>query len=98
MEADKSSKLLLKQYGLLAGILIVLFAIAAAVVLLSENKWHSGLKEEIEQVLEEEEPGEWAVGDYMPIKAPVALSSACFAAKNRKTGARSLVLILRIET
>ena len=98
MDTENSSKKLLKQYGIFAGIIIGLFALLTCVILLSENKWQNGLKEEISRVLEEEAPGEWIVGEYIEINAPVALSSACFQVRRKDNGAKKYALIVRIET
>ena len=98
MAVENSSKKLLKQYGIFAGVLLGMFALLILVIVFSENKWRTGLKSRIEQVLEKEEPAKWSVGDYVEIKAPVALSAACFQARRKDTGTKGYVLMLRIET
>ena len=98
MAVENSSKKLLKQYGIFAGILLGMFALLILVIIFSENKWRTGLKNKVEQVLEEKEPAKWSVGDYVEIKAPVALSAACFQARRKDTGAKGYVLMLRVET
>jgi hypothetical protein len=98
MAVENSSKKLLKQYGIFAGILLGMFALLILVIFFSENARRTGLKNKIEQVLEEEEPATWSVGDYVEIKAPVALSAACFQARKKDTGTKGYVLMLRIET
>lgn len=98
MAVENSSKKLLKQYGIFTGILLGMFALLILVIFFSENKWRTGLKSKIEQVLEEKEPAKWSVGDYVEIKAPIALSAACFQARRKDTGAKGYALMLRIET
>jgi hypothetical protein len=98
MDTEKSSNELLKQYGILVGIIIGMFALLTVVIVLSENKWKNGLKDEIGRVLEEEEPGEWIVGEYIGLKTPEALSASCFQVRRKDNGAKGYALMLRIET
>jgi hypothetical protein len=98
MDTDNSSNKLLTQYGILAGVIAGIFVILAVSIIFSENVRHNGQKEAISSVLEEEEPGEWIIGDYVGIKAPVALSAACFQVRRKDNGAKGYVLMLRIET
>ncbi len=98
MDTENSSKKLLKEYGILAGALVGIFALLIVFVVLSENEWRTGLKEKVGTVLEEEEPGEWIIGEYVGIKAPAALSAACFQVRRKDSGAKGYVLMLRIET
>lgn len=98
MDTENSSKKLLKEYGILAGAVTGIFALLIVFVVLSRNDWRNGLKEKIGTVLEEEEPGEWIVGDYVGINAPAALSASCFQVRRRDSGAKGYVLMLRIET
>ncbi|MCK9168971.1 MAG: hypothetical protein M0P01_01000 [Treponema sp.] len=98
MDTENSSKKLLKQYGILAGIIVGLFGLLTGIIVLSENKWHTGLREEIIDVLEEKAPGEWIVGEYVGINAPIALNSVCFQVRRKDNGARKYAVLIRIET
>jgi hypothetical protein len=98
MDTEKSSKKLLREYGILAGIIAGMFAVLIVFVVLSRGEWQNGLKEKISEVLEEEEPGKWIMGDYVGINAPVSLSTACFQVRERANGSKGYVLMLRIET
>jgi hypothetical protein len=98
MDTENSSKKLLRQYGILAGFIAGMFGILIAVIVLSRSSWQNGLKTAVTQVLEEEEPGQWIVGNYVRINAPVSLSAACFETRRKDNGARGYVLMMRIET
>lgn len=95
---DDASKKLLREYGIFAGSLIVMISILGLSVFLSRKSWEEGLKRDITQVIDKEAPGQWTVGEYMKIKAPAAMSAACFRGRNTKSGARVYLIIARIET
>ena len=95
---DDTSKKLLREYGIFAGLLIVMISILGLSVVLSRRNWEEGLKKDITQVIEKEAPGQWTVGEFMKIKAPAAMSAACFRGRNTKSGARVYLIIARIET
>ncbi len=100
METEKpfSYKNFFKNYGLFLAIIAVLFLILFYSIYISRKPWQKYLKTKVEQVLDENEPNGWAVGNYIQIDNPFSLNAACFEARYRKTGEVYSVIILRIQT
>ena len=76
----------------------VLFIFLFYSIFISRKPWQKYLKTQIENVLEENEPNKWLVGNYIPINNPFTLSSACYEAKLKKSGEVYKVVIIRIQT
>lgn len=98
MTEEKTSKQLLKIYGIASGILLVMAAILAVMIFASARSWQNGLRQKTAEVLEREEPGIWSVGDFVKINSPFSLSCACYKLRKKSGGEKTYAVILRIST
>ena len=92
-----SNKNFFKNYGIFLLILIISFLVLIYMVYLSKGFWKDNLKNSIETVLEEKQPGEWIINDYIDIKNPMTTNAAAYNIVN-KNGTEAKAVILRIIT
>ncbi|GEM_PF-4756109 len=87
------SKFFLKTSGILLGIFIVMSAILIGLIYASRSSWQDGLKENTQRKLTEVLGREISLGEYVPVKSSITLSSACWKISNSSQYA----LVLRIQ-
>lgn len=86
------------KFGILSAFLAIIFGILVYSVVLSRKFWNKNLKVCIEKILDENDTGNWIVGNSVPIKNPSSVNAACFEATNRRQGSSYKVVILRVTT
>ncbi|MBQ5877743.1 MAG: hypothetical protein IIW71_08095, partial [Treponema sp.] len=52
-------------YGIFIGILVVFFGILIGMIFLSRTSWKNGIKSEVQVVLNEANPNQWIVGNFI---------------------------------
>lgn len=95
-ENNKSSSVL-KSYGILILMLLLIFTVLVYFISISRKSWESGLKTCVENVLEEKYGNEWTVGDFVQIDNPIAVNAACYRIKNSE-GINGRAVIIKIAT
>lgn len=86
------------DFGIFLGMIIICFLIIFYAARLSKKSWQKNLLTSIEQVLDENESNTWTVGNYVQINNPLALTTVCYEAQNRKTGVLAKVVLMRVQT
>lgn len=95
METKFDYKKFFINYGILVGIIAVIFLVMIYTIKLSKKSWQNNLKVCVEKVLEENEPNTWNIETFVPIENPLSLSAACYEISNRKTGLKKSAVIIR---
>ena len=93
--SEVSYKKFFKNYGLFVAILTVVFGILAYTSKVAQKKWQVSLKETVENVLEENNPSVWSVGNNVKINNVFSLSAACYEVRNKSKGGVCLAVIIR---
>lgn len=86
------------RYGIVMGMLCVLFGLMVLFILVSRPSWRNGLRAEVEQVLEMSDPGEFIVGDFELLSSPVSTSCAAYSIQSKSTGESLHAVIARVTT
>jgi hypothetical protein len=79
-------KELLKRLGVFFGSMIAVFALLFGGTLLTRNVWRQGLHENVEIVFDTAFSGQWGIGEYIPLKTPMGVSSAVFRVYSEAAG------------
>lgn len=90
-------KKLLSKYGIFCAFLTVLFVILAIATTFSRDSWKSGLKDEISEVLSENELDMVTVGEWVKVKTALSVSLSLYDASSND-GQISHVAIVRVPT
>ena len=85
-------------FGCFIGIIVFFIAVLTGMIKLSEKKWTSGLKNAVQNVLDENEPGVWKVGDSIPLDSAFSTSAGLFELRSTESAEKNCVLIIRIAT
>ena len=85
-------------FGCFIGILVFFSAVLTGMIKLSEKKWNSGLKETVQAVLEEKNPGLWIVGDSVPLNSTFSTSANMFELRNKESAEKYRAVIIRTAT
>lgn len=93
-----SNKVFFKKYGIFVGILAFIFGISIYSIKSTSKYWNRYLQFSVEDVLETSAPDTWTVGNAISINNPLAMNSALFEIRNRKTGTVYSAIIIRIQT
>ncbi|MBQ9238309.1 MAG: hypothetical protein IJ191_03215 [Treponema sp.] len=89
---------LVKQFGLVAGFCICSLLVIGVLVRLSQSSWQNKLRLRVQATLDEASFGEWMVGRFVPIAAPLSLQAACYAIYTGAEPSGHYALIIRIQT
>jgi len=87
-----------KNYGILSAIIVTVFVVLFYSVHLSRKSWNENLKKSVESVLNENSPGEWKVGDYIPLKNNLSTNAAAYKIKNNRNSESAFAVIVRTAT
>ena len=85
-------------FGCFIGIIVFFIAVLTGMIKLSEKKWTSGLKNAVQNVLDENEPGVWKVGNSIPLDSAFSTSAGLFELRSTESAEKNCVLIIRIAT
>ena len=85
-------------FGCFIGIIVFFLAVLVGMIKLSEKKWDSGLRESVQNVLDEKNPGIWTVGNSVPLNSPFSTSAALFELRSSESAEKYYALIIRITT
>lgn len=92
-----SYKKFFRNYAIVAAFLIVSFVILIYSVKLTQKKWISGLKNSVENVLNEN-GDDWQVLDNIEIKSPMTTNAAAYNIVNIKSKEICQAVIVRVTT
>jgi hypothetical protein len=95
--ADRSLNIMIKKYGLFAGILCIMFFILIIMTLMTRKSWDKGLQMQTQTVLDSFYTGGYIVGDAVQLNSPFAVSAACFKVRF-SSGQEGYAVILRMVT
>ncbi len=98
MMENISYKDFFKKYLIFTLVIGIIFLITSYIVKITQKHWAINLSSNVEKVLEENESGQWILGNEIKIYNPMSLNGACFEARYRKTGDIYNVLIIRINS
>ncbi|MCR5063331.1 MAG: hypothetical protein K6A89_08625 [Treponema sp.] len=100
--SDKMAKISNKdffiKYGILVGVITVLFFLMFYTVKISNKSWNKYLRSNIEITLEENEPNTWTVDNPIKINNSFAMNAAGFDVRNRKNGETRKAVIIRVQS
>ncbi len=85
-------------FGIFLGILIIFFAILFAMIKVSEKSWTEGLKNSVQNVLEQKSSGEWIVGNAIPLNSTFSTSASLYELRNKEKTDKYYAIIIRITT
>ena len=86
------------SYGILTGILAAMMMILLLFTIISRKSWRNGLREEVIQVLEQEESS-YKVGDWVKLSNPFTTSSGVYKISEKGNSNKWLyAIIIRITT
>ncbi|MEE0885914.1 MAG: hypothetical protein UIB61_03335 [Treponema sp.] len=85
-------------FGCFIGILVFFLAVLIGMIKLSEKKWDSGLKQSVQNVLDEKYPDAWTVGNSIPLNSPFSTSANLFEARSNDSAEKYYAIIIRITT
>ena len=88
---------ILKSYGILILVLLLIFTVLIYLISISKKSWEAGLRTCVEKVLNEKYGDEWTVGEFVEIENPIAINSACYKIKNSE-GVNGRAVIIKIAT
>ena len=98
MKQQTSYKTFFINYAIFVMIAAAVFGILIYICRVSQKSWDNNLKAVIESSLAETEPDTWEIGKPIRIENPTLTSSACFYARNKKSGESCRVMIIRLLT
>ena len=82
-------------YGIFIGILVVFFGILIGMIFLSRTSWKNGIKSEVQVVLNEANPNQWIVGNFIEQQTLFSTSSAVYELHNKEKADRYYAVIIR---
>ena len=91
---DERAKRLLVHYGILSGIVMVMFVVLLVFVLLTRNRWYSGLADTVQYVLNQDSHTQYTVAEPLVLDSVLSVSSAVFALKE----STDVAVIVRVPT
>ena len=91
---DERAKRLLMQYGILSGIVTVMFAVLFASVLLTRGRWYSGLADAVQYVLSKDPRSQYKVAEPLVLDSVLSVSSAVFSLDD----SADVAVIVRVPT
>ncbi len=98
MKQQISYKNFFINYSIFILIAAAVFGIMIYMIKVSQKSWKKNLKSAVEYSLAESEPDTWELGKAITIDNPLSTGSACFDARNKKSGENCKVIIIRIQT
>ena len=98
MKQQISYKNFFINYAIFVLIATAVFGILIYVIKISQKSWERNLKTAIEYTLEENEPDTWEIGKSIKIINPLSAGSACYDARNKKSGENVKAVIIRVQT
>jgi hypothetical protein len=98
MKQEISYKNFFINYAIFVLITAAVFGILIYVIKVSQKSWDKNLKAAIEYTLEEYEPDTWEIGKSVKIANPLSAGSACYDARNKKSGENGKAVIIRVQT
>ncbi len=96
-KSNFSTKVFFIQYGIFFAFILLVTGILVYTIYVSRASWFENLKTACETVLEENEPGEWVLGQTVEIKNPAKTATVCYEAFN-SSGETAFAVIKRIQT
>lgn len=86
-----------KVFGVFIGLCFLVVLVMIPATYLTESVWQRKLRQEVYNVLEENSPEHWSVGDYIPLNTSLSQSAACFEiiSKNKEI---NYAVIIRAQT
>ena len=76
-------------FGCFIGIIVFFIAVLTGMIKLSEKKWTSGLKNAVQNVLDENEPGVWKVGNSIPLDSAFSTSAGLFELRSTESAEKN---------
>ena len=98
MKQQISYKNFFINYAIFVLIAAAVFGILIYVVKVSQKSWDNNLKASVEYCLAETEPDTWEIGMPVRINNPMSAASACYEARNKKSGENCRAMIIRMQT
>ena len=98
MKQQISYKNFFINYSIFVLIAAAVFGILIYIIKVSQKSWEKNLKSSVELTLAETEPDTWEIGQFVKTENPLTTSSACFDARNKKSGESCKVIIIRLQT
>ena len=96
IQLDPAFRKQLVQYGMVAGILFLLFIILLCSTIISRSSWKKGLKAQLVSVYEQQ--AEYEVKDFEPISTPFSVSCAAYKLSKKNDKASYHAVIIRVQT
>lgn len=86
-----------KIFGIFTGFCFLVVLLMIPATYLTESVWQRKLRQEIYNVLEENSPHHWSIGEYIPLNTSLSQSAACFEiiSKNKEI---NYAIIIRTQT
>lgn len=97
MSFEKMDLTYLKKYGILVGVLTLLFLILVGVTLASRKAWIRGLSQNVDAVLNESY-GEFSIENNIPVLSGFNVSGAIFKVSKASSASDYYAMILRVQT
>lgn len=91
-------KTFLRNYGIILLVFVLIFGSAIYLSIASSSSYKKGLKKSIITVLDENEPGKYSVGDYIPLNSSITTNALCYNCKNNETEEEVKVVIVKISS
>lgn len=88
---------ILKIFGIFTGFCFLVVLLMMPATYLNESVWQRKLRQNVYDVLEENLPEHWSIGDYVPLNTSFSQSAACFEiiSQNKEI---NYAVIIRIQT
>lgn len=98
MNNKRASLELLRKLGIFSGFCILVIVIMILIIHITYRPWQTKLKQNVFDVLEENSPGEWYIGDFVELNSSFAQNAACFEISNKTNSKKNYAVIIRVQT
>lgn len=85
------------KYGIFTGVLVVILGLIIYINIYSRKSWNTNLKNSIESVLEQSEPGAWEVGELVELTNPISVNAICFNAVKNGSDEYKVIMVRTIS-
>lgn len=89
---------MLRKFGIFTGFCILVIVIMIFTIRLSARPWQNKLKQNVFDVLEENNPGVWSIGEYVELNSSFSSNTACFEITDKNDNSKNYVVIMRVQT